>query len=66
MQHHRYSMSACQGADFEPKVPSPPLICLVICAQAYQAHGGLAVNWDVFGSSGHTARPPGGTLKSYW
>jgi hypothetical protein len=34
--------------------------------QAYEAHGALAVNWDTFGSSGRTTRPPGGSLKSYW
>lgn len=34
--------------------------------QAYEQHGGLAVSWDAFGSSGYQTRPPGGNLKSYW
>jgi hypothetical protein len=39
---------------------------VVVSAQGYEAHGGLAVSWDTFGSSGHITRPPGGSLKSYW
>lgn len=31
----------------------------------YEGFGGLAVNWRMFGSSGHVARPPNGTLQSY-
>ena len=34
--------------------------------QEFEAYGGLAVNWVLFGSSGHTHRPEGGTLASYW
>lgn len=32
----------------------------------YEAYGGLAVNWVLFGSSGHVRRPEGGTLANYW
>lgn len=31
----------------------------------YAAYGGLAVNWVVFGSSGHKIRPSGGVLINY-
>lgn len=34
--------------------------------EAYEQHGGLALSWDFFGSSGYRTRPPGGALKSYW
>jgi hypothetical protein len=32
----------------------------------YEGYGGLAVNWRVFGSSGHKTRPQGGVLVNYW
>lgn len=32
----------------------------------YEEYGGLAVNWVLFGSSGHIHRPKGGTLANYW
>jgi len=31
----------------------------------YEAYGGLALNWLIFGSSGHKKRPPGGVLINY-
>lgn len=33
--------------------------------QPYASYGGLAVNWVIFGSSGHAARPRGGVLVNY-
>lgn len=33
--------------------------------QAYDKYGGLAINWVVFGSSGHKQRPVGGVLVNY-
>jgi hypothetical protein len=33
--------------------------------QLYASYGGLAVNWVIFGSSGHAARPRGGVLVNY-
>lgn len=33
--------------------------------QQYEQYGGLAVNWVIFGSSGHTVRPRGGVLVNY-
>lgn len=33
--------------------------------ERYDEHGGLAINWVVFGSSGHAARPAGGVLVNY-
>jgi hypothetical protein len=32
----------------------------------YTAYGGLALNWKIFGSSGHVERPWGGVLPNYW
>ncbi|KAK9807050.1 hypothetical protein WJX72_012053 [[Myrmecia] bisecta] len=32
---------------------------------AYEDVGGLAINWVLFGSSGHKQRPQGGVLESY-
>ncbi|KAK9824237.1 hypothetical protein WJX72_008861 [[Myrmecia] bisecta] len=32
----------------------------------YEEYGGLAVNWQIFGSSGHLTRPPGSVLANYW
>lgn len=34
--------------------------------KAYEQHGGLAVSWEVFGSSDYEVRPLGGNMKSYW
>jgi hypothetical protein len=31
----------------------------------YKNYGGLTLNWKVFGSSGHVARPAGGVLRNY-
>lgn len=31
----------------------------------YENYGGLALNWKLFGSSGHVSRPPGGILENY-
>lgn len=31
----------------------------------YEAYGGLALNWVIFGSSGHKVRPSGGVLINY-
>ena len=31
----------------------------------YEEYGGLAINWRLFGSSGHITRPEAGTLPSY-
>lgn len=33
--------------------------------QQYEGYGGLAINWRLFGSSGHITRPEGSTLESY-
>ena len=33
--------------------------------QQYEQYGGLAVNWMIFGSSGHKSRPRGGVLVNY-
>lgn len=33
--------------------------------QQYEQYGGLAVNWIIFGSSGHKSRPHGGVLVNY-
>ena len=33
--------------------------------EPYERYGGLAVNWMVFGSSGHVSRPNGTVLSSY-
>lgn len=33
--------------------------------QGYDEYGGLAINWLVFGSSGHKQRPQGGVLVNY-
>ena len=33
--------------------------------QQYNQYGGLAINWMVFGSSGHMQRPKGGVLVNY-
>lgn len=32
----------------------------------YKEFGGLALNWRLFGSSGHIKRPPGSVLKNYY
>ncbi|PSC67481.1 glycosyl transferase family 2 [Micractinium conductrix] len=32
----------------------------------YVAHGGLVVNWEVFGSGGLLVRPKGNSMMSYW
>lgn len=32
----------------------------------YTGHGGLVVNWEVFGSGGLVLRPKGNSLMSYW
>jgi hypothetical protein len=34
--------------------------------ERYTAYGGLAINWKIFGSSGHVERPWGGVLPNYW
>lgn len=39
-----------------------PLISLL---NEYEAYAGLAVNWIMYGSSGHTARPLDTTLRAY-
>lgn len=31
----------------------------------YLPYGGLTLNWMLFGSSGHTSRPPGGVIVNY-
>lgn len=31
----------------------------------YESYGGLAMNWNLFGSSGHIQRPAGGVLANY-
>jgi hypothetical protein len=31
----------------------------------YEPYGGLALNWKLFGSSGHISRPEGGVLRNY-
>lgn len=31
----------------------------------YKDFGGLVLNWMIFGSNGHLARPPGGVLRNY-
>ncbi|RUL76138.1 glycosyltransferase family 92 protein [Dyella choica] len=31
----------------------------------YADHPGVGVNWVMFGSAGHTAKPPGGVLENY-
>jgi hypothetical protein len=33
--------------------------------QAYEDTGGVSLNWMLFGSSGHTAKPPGGVIANY-
>jgi hypothetical protein len=33
--------------------------------RGYDQYGGLALNWVVFGSSGHKQRPQGGVLVNY-
>jgi hypothetical protein len=33
--------------------------------RGYDQYGGLALNWVVFGSSGHKQRPHGGVLVNY-
>jgi hypothetical protein len=32
----------------------------------YEKYGGLALNWMLFGSSGHTEKPPGGVIANYY
>ena len=31
----------------------------------YESYGGVAVQWKVYGSDGHVARPRGGMLRNY-
>lgn len=44
----------------------PSVVSLPAMLHEYEAYGGLAVNWVLFGSSGHIHRPKGGTLANYW
>ena len=44
----------------------PSAASLPAMLHEYEAYGGLAVNWVLFGSSGHIYRPKGGTLANYW
>jgi hypothetical protein len=32
----------------------------------YEKYGGLAINWMLFGSSGHIEKPPGGVIANYY
>jgi hypothetical protein len=32
----------------------------------YEKYGGLALNWMMFGSSGHIEKPPGGVIANYY
>ncbi|KAI3434496.1 hypothetical protein D9Q98_002571 [Chlorella vulgaris] len=34
--------------------------------QDYEGHGGVVVNWEVFGSGGLQVRPKGNAMMSYW
>lgn len=44
----------------------PTAVSLPEILREYEAYGGLAVNWILFGSSGHIHRPEGSTLANYW
>ena len=44
----------------------PSLVSIPAMLHQYEEYGGLAVNWVLFGSSGHIHRPQGGTLANYW
>ena len=44
----------------------PSAVSLSALLHDYEQYGGLAVNWVLFGSSGHLHRPQGGTLANYW
>ena len=44
----------------------PSTVTLPALLHDYEEYGGLAVNWVLFGSSGHIHRPQGGTLANYW
>jgi hypothetical protein len=39
---------------------------LLLWVQQFEPYGALAVQWVVFGSSGHEERPAGGVLANYW
>ncbi len=41
----------------------PSLPALLRHFQAFDEIGGLAIHWQLFGSSGHTTRPSGGVLQ---
>ena len=45
----------------DPSIPDLPSLL-----SGYEGFGGLAMNWIMFGSSGHVARPQGSTLQNYW
>jgi hypothetical protein len=47
--------------------PAPDAIPAALSAfeKSHPSAGGLALNWVIFGSSGHAARPAGGALASY-
>ena len=47
----------------------PPPLCRLPCPvqlKDYEGHGGLVVNWEVFGSGGLQLRPKGNPMMSYW
>ncbi|KAL3152497.1 hypothetical protein ABBQ32_001532 [Trebouxia sp. C0010 RCD-2024] len=44
----------------------PSFASMPALLRQYEDYGGLAVNWILFGSSGHIHRPKGGTLANYW
>ena len=44
----------------------PSVASMLALLHEYEDQGGLAVNWVLFGSSGHIHKPHGGTIANYW
>jgi hypothetical protein len=63
----RRCISKCRCQHIIPPLP-PALACSALPVQLkdYEGHGGLVVNWEVFGSGGLQLRPKGNPMMSYW
>jgi hypothetical protein len=51
--------------DIDEFLFSPACECLAPALRAYEPHPGVVVNWQVYGSSGLDAKPPGLVIESF-
>jgi hypothetical protein len=65
LEQHRQDARWIAFIDLDEFLFSPTRLPLAEVLAGYEAFPGVAVNWAVFGTSGHKEKPPGLVIESY-